>query len=847
MCVVHLRIRSMQPHALKIHWQKKPSYTSGLASVLFFWLSIFPLVPQSLGRQNPEPAGHVQGTAFVQDSKGQSYIANAKVTLKTATVIETETDESGKFEFRSVPPGSYILEAAVPGLLASQAVTVEMGKVAEISLELKPSAVQDSVTVTGNANENAPTSASPSGTVTASSLRNAPNVDDRAESILPTLPGVVRGPDGRINLKGARSTQSGALVNSANATDPATGNPGIAVPIDVVSSVQVISNPYDPQYGKLTGAVSALETKTSSFEGFHASIQNFMPRARVRDGTICGIGSATPRVTFTGPIWTDHIAFTQSLEYRFVRTPVNSLPPFQRDTTLTSVNSYTQFDFNITPKQTATVSVVVYPQRLQYLGLNTFTPQPSTSDYHQRGYQLYGQHRYLTGNESLLTSQFTYKTFDVDITPAGSGPYQLLVETTEGGFFNSQKRRASRFDWEEMYQFAPRHFLGTHQWHVGLEYAYSSYSGVQSFSPVEIQGAEGRPIERITFTDGGHANVTQHEVTWFAADQWTVSPRLLLDLGLRFDSDTVTSSVHAAPRVGFQLALTRSGRTMLRGGIGEFYDRVPLMIPAFQWFPERTVFLLDPVGQATRSTAYTNKILGSLRNPRSTAWNLALSQKVSSSLLLQVAYEQRNTAKDFVVSTADGPAGTGLVTLSNNGGQSYKELQVTGRYQFRKHFINASYVRSRAYGDLNDFFQFYGNVAKPVIQPNGQGRLPFDAPNRFLLSGEIHGPWKLVFVPVYDLHSGFPYSVQNEFREYVGPRNTRRYPQFSSFDLQVSRPLSIPMGGDRRLKTRVGLAAFNLFNQFNPRDVQNIEQSARFGGFFNNAWREYRGKFVVEF
>ena len=52
---------------------------------------------------------------------------------------------------------------------------------------------------------------------------------------------------------------------------------------------------------------------------------------------------------------------------------------------------------------------------------------------------------------------------------------------------------------------------------------------------------------------------------------------------------------------------------------------------------------------------------------------------------------------------------------------------------------------------------------------------------------------------------------------------------------------------DRRLKTRVGLAAFNLFNQFNPRDVQNIEQSARFGGFFNNSWREYRGKFTVEF
>ena len=179
-------------------------------------------------------------------------------------------------------------------------------------------------------------------------------------------------------------------------------------------------------------------------------------------------------------------------------------------------------------------------------------------------------------------------------------------------------------------------------------------------------------------------------------------------------------------------------------------------------------------------------------------------------LLLQVGYEQRNTVNDFVVSTVDGTAGTGLLTLSNNGGQSYKELQVTGRYQFHKHFINASYVHSRAYGDLNDFFQFFGNVAKPVIQPNGQGRLPFDAPNRFLFSGEFHAPWKLIFAPVFDLHTGFPYSVQNEFREYVGPRNTRRFPEFSSFDLQVSRPVSIPMGATQGQSPR-GLRRFQPF------------------------------------
>ena len=842
-----LRIWIMKCGEIKITGNRTRSI-GATAKLLVLCLLVFVCRAYSSATETPISTGTVQGAAFIQDPTGQSFIASAKVTLLGQTVtMGTHTDENGKFEFRNVEPGTYSIEAALPGLLGTQLVIVEAGKVAEISVELKPATVQESVTVTAAASESSTTSPSPSGTIDASTLGNTPNIDERAESILPTLPGVVRGPDGRINMKGARNTQGGALVNSANATDPATGSPGISVPIDVVSSVQVISNPYDPQYGKLTGAVSTLETKTSNFEAFHASIQNFLPRARVRDGAVYGVGAATPRVTFTGPLWADHIAFTQSLEYRFVRTPVNSLPPFQRDTTLASFNSYTQLDFNLSPKQTATFSAAVYPQRLQYMGLNTFTPQPSTSDYHQRGYQLYGQHRYLTGNESALTSQFSYKTFDVDITPAGSGPYQLLIETTEGAFFNSQKRRASRFDWEEMYQFAPRHFLGTHQLHVGVEYAHSNYSGDQSFFPVTIQGANGNAIERINFTGGSPYDVSQQEVTWFAADRWSVSRRLLLDVGLRFDSDSVTSSAHVAPRVGFQLALSGSGRTMLRGGIGEFYDRVPLMIPSFRWFADRTVSLLNPVGQVIDSTTYSNRIIGGLHNPRSTAWNLALSQTVSSRLLVQVGYEQRNTARDFVVSSTDGLAGTGLITLSNTGSQSYKELQVTGRYHFGKHALTASYVRSRAYGDLNDFFQFFGNSAKPVIQPNGQGRLPFDAPNRFLLSGEFQGPFKLIFVPVYDLHTGFPYSVQNELRDYVGPRNTRRYPQFSSFDLQVSRPLSIPLGGDRRLKTRVGLAVFNLFNQFNPRDVQNIEESARFGGYFNNAWREFRGKFVVEF
>ena len=489
------------------------------AHLSFLFLAAWLFVPSKAPAQSSGTTGQVQGTVFVLDSTGRAYVANATVILNGPAALQTETDQDGRFTFAEVLLGTYTIEASFPGLDATQMVTVETGSTPQLSLELKASAVRDSVTVTADASEtNTP---SPTEIITSSTVRNAPNKDERAESLLPLVPGVVRGPDGRINLKGARNTQSGALVNSANVTDPATGSTGIDLPIDVVASVQVISNPYDPQYGKLTGAVSTVDTKTGDFERFHFSIQNLMPRARVRGGSVLGIGGATPRMTFTGPLIKNRLAFTQSLEYRYIRTPVNSLASSQRDTTLESVNSYTQLDAIVSSKQTATFSLAVYPQKLQYLGLNTFTPQPSTSDYHQRGYQLYGQDHYQTGKESLLTSQISYKTFDVDITPAGAGAYRMFLDTTEGGFFDSQTRRASRFDWQETYRFSPRHFLGNHQWRAGLEYAYSTYEGRQSFLPVEIEGAAGLPIERIVFTPGTSASVAQHEVTSFLGDRFS--------------------------------------------------------------------------------------------------------------------------------------------------------------------------------------------------------------------------------------------------------------------------------------------------------------------------------------
>jgi len=808
-------------------------------------LSALALLLPCLAEDGSAASGSIRGQVMTKSPNGEpAVLSQARVVLHGPTNKETQSDAKGAFVFDGLPPGIYEIEAKAPGLNAALAVEVKEGAASVVPVELSIAGIKTTVSVAASEAVPAEESAQKN-TINQSTIDQAPNQNEKIESLLPLVPGVVRGPDGRINMKGTQATQAGWLVNSTNATDPATGGDAISLPIDVVSSVQVISNPYDPEYGKFTGAISSVETQTSNFNKFHLSLQNIVPRARDRDGSIVGIGAFTPRATLTGPVFKDRLAFTQSFEYRFVRTPVESLPPLKRDTKLESFDSFSQFDLKINERQTATLSVAVFPQKLDYLGLNTFTPQPSTPDLHQRGYQVSAQHRYVAGSGGLLTSQLSYEKFDADVLPNSKDPYRLLVETTEGGFFNRQDRNTNRVEWQETYQASPKHFFGMHQLKAGLDFSHSSYDGRQKFSPVDIVGASGSTLERIEFGAPTRFSVQQTEFAWFVGDQWAFTPRLTLDLGLRFDTDSITDSTHAAPRAGVTVALTSDRKTLLKAGGGVFYDRVPLNIPAFPSFPNRTILTFDPAGEAVASIPYTNIIAGRIENPRSAAWNVEVDRQVMEHLLVRVAYQQRNTVDNFVLWPITTTNSSSL-SLSNRGRDFYREFQITGRYQIRKNTVNASYVRSKATGDLNDFNQFFGNDPQAVIQPNARGPLSFDAPNRFLVWGEFVAPWKITVTPVLDIHTGFPYSVVNQTRDFVGPRNEQRFRGFDSFDVQVLKGFNLPFRGKER-RIKVGLGVFNVFNHFNPRDVQNDLNSSRFGEFFNGPPRTFRGKFIFGF
>jgi carbon monoxide dehydrogenase subunit G len=91
----------------------------------------------------------------------------------------------------------YSIAATLPGLQAVQEITIQSGAASKVDLDLKPVAITTSVTVTDTAIDEKASHE----TVTEKTIADAPNVNEQFETLLPLVPGVVRGPDGHINMK----------------------------------------------------------------------------------------------------------------------------------------------------------------------------------------------------------------------------------------------------------------------------------------------------------------------------------------------------------------------------------------------------------------------------------------------------------------------------------------------------------------------------------------------------------------------------------------------------------------------------------------------------------------------
>src|SRR5262249_26971516 len=202
-------------------------------------------------------------------------------------------------------PGRDLVHAARDGFdeVDSAPFTTRSGHTSRVLLEMRLTLIRESVNVVAPANS--PTQSiqpvAVSDVLNGSKMDVQPLAGDDFQSLMITLPSIIRGPDGRLRIKGGTPTTGALQLSSASLNDPSTGDFDLELPSGAVESVEVLSNPFAAEYGRFSTSVTQVRTKRGTNQ-WQIKPDNMIP----------GFGRGfvdkfEPRLSISGPIKKDRL------------------------------------------------------------------------------------------------------------------------------------------------------------------------------------------------------------------------------------------------------------------------------------------------------------------------------------------------------------------------------------------------------------------------------------------------------------------------------------------------------------------------------------------------------------
>ena len=806
-------------------------------------------------------AGSVAIDVVIHDQSARP-VPGVVVQLKSAerVIATVVTADDGHAALLAPESGTYEISATKEGFepFVKSDLNVSSPAGASLDLTLVPSlARKESVEVHGTVSP-VDRGASPAAELPAQSAKELPNRPATVADALPLIPGVIRSPGGGLQISGAGEHRSALIVNSADVTDPATGQFGLTVPIDSVQTLNVYQTPFLAEYGRFSAGLVSVETRRGG-EKWKWELNDPFPDFRIRSYHLEGLRDATPRLNLEGPIVPGRLYFSEGFEYAVRKTQVFTLPFPYNQKLQEGVNSFAQLDWMVSGRQWVTATVHLAPQRLGYVNMNFYNPQPTTPDASTHNYTgTVADHLSVWGG--LLENTLSFTRFSARVWGQGSQDLTITPTGNSGNYFAQQAGNASRVSWTPVYSFGQSNWLGSHNFKMGAYLAASSDDGQVSDHPIDILDSTSRPVERITFTGGQPFRMSDRELAFFGQDHWLPSPHLAVDLGIRTESQAISEAFRVAPRAGIAWSPFHEGRTVVRAGFGFFYDRVPLNVYSFAHYPSQVVTMYDPTGGIAAGPFSYRNVLGQVAvrfplvsqepiagnfSPRSATGRIEVEQTLGHALTLRAGYMQ-NEGSGLVILNPTPPdpvSKTGLYSLTGAGSSRYHQFETTARLRLgaeRELFF--SYVRSQARGDLNDFAGYLGSFPAPIVRPNQFSYLPANLPNRFLAWGLVKLPLGFRIAPLVEYRTGFPYTATDVYQNYAGTPNLARFPDFLSVDSRFSKDLKVS-----KYNVRLSISGYNLTNHFNPEAVRTNIADPAYGYFFGQRGRRFTADFDVLF
>jgi hypothetical protein len=540
--------------------------------------------------------------------------------------LETLTNTQGIYQFPALRAQKYTLRFQASGFApAERTLSVLVGQVADVDITLQLASSASSIAVEAAAVGVETSSSTIAGDVSPTEVSKIPLNGRNYLQLAALVPGitsndVTNSPLGATDSGKLQINVDGQQVTQNSASD-GFGEPQYSQ--DAIDQFQIITNRFDATLGRSSRMQVNVQTKSGT-NRYHGTLYGYF-----RNDAFNASDPVAHKVlpfsdqqfggTFGGPIKKDKMFFFFAYEGERQPTTIFDTPTGFGGLSYTfanqlRTNSYLlHADYQMASNHHLSVRASGYTWQVPFNNVTGSSSPTRATDSTRTSYSVLGTWTWTATNAVVNEVKIGLNHFDWQNTPLILSQEYRLPTITVGAPYNYPQQLGQN---TSQYRDDLFWLKGGHSLKGGFDYLHTPYSGnfgqnvrgtvlsfssgVSSLNLASVFPAWNDPSTWNVAALGPYAtsytqgfgnyiySVSTNAIGFWLQDDWKVTPRLTLNLGLRYDNDlgifnpdlVLKSGIKTPhyndnllfqPRVGFAWDVTGTRRTVIRGGAGLFY------------------------------------------------------------------------------------------------------------------------------------------------------------------------------------------------------------------------------------------------------------------------------------
>jgi hypothetical protein len=574
----------------------------------------------SIGGRVTDPSGAVVEGADIAIRQLDTNISAAQ-----------KTNHEGRFLFPYLRVGNYEVSVRHEGFQeATRAVTLTVGADFDLPFSLVVGQMATKVDVSADAPILESTRTQVATTISQNEVKDLPLSGRNFLDLALFVPGVSPTntaanqlfaetsavPGQGISVGSQRNFSNSFIIDGVSANDDAAGVAGTFVGLDVVQEFQVVTSGGQAELGRALGGYINMVTKSGG-NAMHGDVYGYLRNSRFNtanalSNTVLPLTQAQYGASLSGPVVRDRTFYFANFEARdlnqsglatisaanvaainarlvAVGYPGPQISTGQYRNPVHNENFFAKVDHHFSDRDQLSARYSLYHvNSINSRGAGGLSAPTASANLFDTDQTLTASNVFTVSSRMVNETRMQFTNSNLSAPPSDPiGPAVSISGVASFGTLSgSPTARVNR-----LYEVTDSLSLqqGAHAIRAGIDFLYNddaitfprTIRGSYAFSSLAdfLSGTYNNSGYTQTF-GVTQIHQTNPNVGFYVQDEYKITPALTLNLGIRYDLEylrTITTQKgNVSPRAGFAWSPFASRRTVVRGGFGLFYDRIPL-------------------------------------------------------------------------------------------------------------------------------------------------------------------------------------------------------------------------------------------------------------------------------